>query len=294
MQADAAGNAANASLMGTQQGINAQRAQQGLAQGYQQPFYNTGLQANSRLSALLGLGGGNGNAMQWAMGAGLDKFKADQGIGEGWAPDAATFARIAAGAPEEIKALDAVGPDSGSLMKKFTSADLAADPVYNSGLQFGLDQGTQGINNRAVAQGGYDSGATLKALTRFGNDYGSTKANESYNRYTQDQTNIYNKLAGISGTGQVAAGQVQAAGTNAANNISDLYTQGGNARAAGIVGGANAWGGAAQNVAGAANNAYNNYNSNQTLQALLKKYNGGGSSGSSSIIDSGNANGFFS
>lgn len=67
--------------------------------------------------------------------------------------------------------------NSGQFARKFTQDDMNADPVYKSGLQFGLDQGTQGINRQAAAGGNFLSGATLKALTRFGNDYGSTKAN---------------------------------------------------------------------------------------------------------------------
>lgn len=163
------------------------------------------------------------------------------------------------------------GTDSGSLLRKFNSTDLNADPVYNSGLEFGAKEGADGINARAIATGGYDSGATLKALTRFGNDYGSTKANDSYNRYNTDTTNIFNRLSGVSGTGQTATNAVTAAGTNMANNISNDITGAGNARAAGIVGGANAWGGALSGVSG----AINNYQNNQTLQALLNRNSGG-------------------
>ena len=102
---------------------------------------------------------------------------------------------------------DPAGPQTGefgSLTRKFNANDLANDPVYNSGLKFGLDQGTGALNQRAIANGSYDSGATLKALTRFANDYGSTKANESYNRFNTDNTNTYNRLAGVSGAGQTA------------------------------------------------------------------------------------------
>lgn len=158
-----------------------------------------------------------------------------------------------------------VRADAGDLARNFTMADRDADPVYQSGLQFGLDEGRNAINARAIGAGGYDSGATLKALTRYGNDYGSTKANESYNRFNNNQSTIYNRLAGVSGSGQTATNQVQAAGTNMANQVSDLYGQGANARAAGIVGGSNAWGSAAQGI----NSSLNNYNSNRTLQALL-------------------------
>jgi len=163
--------------------------------------------------------------------------------------------------------LDA-GEGSGSLTRKMTQADIDADPVYQSGLKFGLDEGTKAINNRAIAGGGYDSGATLKALTRYGNDYGSTKANESYNRYTADNTGIYNKLAGVSGAGQNATNQVQAAGTNAANSVSGSLNDAGNSRAATIIGQGNAW----QDAIGGITNSVNADAENRRLRALLRQY----------------------
>jgi hypothetical protein len=117
----------------------------------------------------------------------------------------------------------------------------------------------------------YDSGATLKALTQFGNDYGSTKANESFNRYNAQNDSIFNKLSGVSGTGQVATQQVGAAGANMANNVSGSIEGAGNARAAGIVGGANAW----NNAIGGGFNAYNNYQQNDILRKLLSRGGGG-------------------
>lgn len=126
-------------------------------------------------------------------------------------------------------------PAYGSLLRKFSAADLNADPVYQSGLQFGLNEGVKGLNRQAAAGGNFLSGAALKALTRFGNDYGSTKANESYNRYTNDQTNTYNKLAGISGTGQTSAAQIASQGAQVAQSIGNNAIAGGNARASGYI-----------------------------------------------------------
>jgi hypothetical protein len=139
------------------------------------------------------------------------------------------------------KTAPADDPSFGSLTRRFSASDMAADPVYNSGLQFGLDQGTQGINRQAAAGGSMLSGATLKALTRFGNDYGSTKANESYNRFNTDQNSQYNKLAGLSGAGQQATNQVSAAGQNMANNISQSQQGVGNARGSAYLSQGNAW-----------------------------------------------------
>lgn len=160
----------------------------------------------------------------------------------------------------------------GDLTRDFTMADRDADPVYQSGLQFGLDQGSSAINQRAMSGGAYDSGATLKALTKFGNDYGSTKANESFNRFNTNQGNKYNRLAGISGAGQQAVNQVGAQGMSAAQQTGELQTQAGNARAAGIVGGANAWGNAFQG----ANQGYENNQMRNSLKDLISgnKYRG--------------------
>jgi hypothetical protein len=164
---------------------------------------------------------------------------------------------------------------SGDLTRKFTTADLNNDPIYQTSLQFGADQGRDAINARATAGGMYDSGATLKALTRFNSDYAGTKANESFNRFNSSNDSIFNRLAGVSGAGQVASNQVTTAGMNAANNMGNEITGAGNARAASIIGGANAWG----NAFGTASGALNNYQSNKRLNALIEKmpnYNKGG------------------
>src|SRR5690606_15765425 len=44
-------------------------------------------------------------------------------------------------------------PSYGSLLKSFSADDLANDPIYNSTVNFALDQGTQGINRQAAATG---------------------------------------------------------------------------------------------------------------------------------------------
>ena len=141
-------------------------------------------------------------------------------------------------------------------MRKFSAADMAADPVYNSGLQFGLDQGTQGINRQAAANGSYLSGATLKALTRFGNDYGSTKANESYNRYNNDINSQYNKLAGLSGAGMQATNQIGNATQNLSNNLASSQQGVGNARASGYIANGNTWQNALNSGVSTLKNAY--------------------------------------
>jgi len=125
------------------------------------------------------------------------------------------------------------------------SQPLSVGDVQNEpGYQFGMDQGMTGTSRALGKLYGYDSGATLKGLARFATDYGSTKYNDAFNRLNTDRGFRYNSLAGLAGAGQQAVGQVGSAGSNAATNAGNLTTSGGAARAAGVVGGANAWGNA--------------------------------------------------
>lgn len=128
------------------------------------------------------------------------------------------------------------GPGFGSLMQNFTGADLQNEPGY----QFGLDEGLQGIEQMGRARGMSDSGATMKALLRYNQDYAGTKFNDAFNRNMANRNSIYSMLSGVSNTGANAAGQTAQLGANSANMGANLLMQGGDARASGIVGGANA------------------------------------------------------
>jgi hypothetical protein len=160
-------------------------------------------------------------------------------------------------------------PSYGSLMKHFSIEDFNNDPVTQLGLQFGLDEGTKAINRMANAQGLANSGGTLKDLTKYVTDYIGTKANDSFNRYNTNQTNDYNRLAGVAGTGQTAATQTATLGSNTANNIANLQSGLGNARGAAAIAQGNAY-------SGAANSIGNWFNQNQMLNQINSGYGGGG------------------
>jgi hypothetical protein len=162
----------------------------------------------------------------------------------------------------------------GYLSHDFTLADFEKDPGY----QFRLDEGTKALERSAAARGGLLSGATGKALERYGQDYGSTEYSNAYNRFNNDRTTRFNRLSAVAGTGQTAATTLGSLGANSANTISDLATQRGNARAAGSIGQANAINGGISSLA----DFY-------TQQQYMKKfpnyggstsgYGGGGSNG---------------
>ena len=148
----------------------------------------------------------------------------------------------------------------GDLLKKFTLADFWDDPVTQASYQQGLDQGTKALENMAGARGNRNSGAQLKALTRFSTDYTGNQAAGSQARFVGDQTNLYNRLAGVAGTGQTAANTGVGVGQNTANTIAGLTTAQGNARGAAAIARGNAYGGALQS---AGNTIGNMINANQ-------------------------------
>lgn len=110
------------------------------------------------------------------------------------------------------------------------------DPGY----QFRLSQGRDALESSAAARGLNLSGATLKALVDYGQQAGSQEYGASYNRWNNDVTNRFNRLASVAGIGQTATRDVSQAAGNFGNSLAELSLQGANARAAGQVGTANA------------------------------------------------------
>jgi hypothetical protein len=181
--------------------------------------------------------------------------------------------------------------DSGPAFS-FTGKDLASDPGY----KFGLDQGTQGIERGQAARGNFLSGAAMKELTRFNEDYAGTKFDNAFSRnlssystnlnrrqnewntnragYNQDRQTIYNFLTGQSQIGQNSAAQVGAAGNQTANNVANNITSAGNAQAAGQVAGSNALVSGLNGVANSFNSS-NNLNSAAGWNNLLASQGGG-------------------
>lgn len=154
---------------------------------------------------------------------------------------------------------------------QFDVQKVAEDPGY----QFAMQEGTKALERSAAAKGTLLSGATAKALERYGTDYATTKTGEVYNRnLSQYQTNfdveqanrqnLYNRLAAMAGIGQQASGGLMSAGANMAGNIgsnqlstagnianigmsgaqnaSDYLTSAAAARASGYASGGSIWG----------------------------------------------------
>lgn len=161
----------------------------------------------------------------------------------------------------------------GDLTKKFTLADFWDDPVTKASYQMGLDTGTKALSNAASKNGNLNSGAAMKALTRFGVDYTGGQAAGSQARFVGDQNNTYNRLMGVTGVGQNAAGMGATAGANSATNIGNIMTAQGNAAGASSIASGNAYGNALSGIG-------NNINQQMTLDKII---NGRGSSATGSI-----------
>lgn len=149
--------------------------------------------------------------------------------------------------------------EAGALAKPFTMADYEADPGYN----FRLAEGQKALDRVASAKGKYFSGGAIQGLTDYNQKSASEEYKNAYDRYRQNQNDLYSRLTGVSNTGMTAAGGLASSGANtqqalnnagmnyanqSGNYLTGLGTQlgentigQGNARAAGTIGQGQAW-----------------------------------------------------
>lgn len=127
-------------------------------------------------------------------------------------------------------------PRFGMLTKKFDDTSFKEDEGY----KFRQAEGDKGVERGASARGGLLSGAALKGMERFRQGFASNEYQNAFNRDAQQKNTMYNQLAGISGSGQMATGQLISQGANTASQVGNYMTQAGNAAAAGTMGGYNA------------------------------------------------------
>lgn len=128
----------------------------------------------------------------------------------------APFLNAGTGAVNELAYLEGVGGSAqdgatgaqGSLNTPFTYQDLYKDPSYD----FRLNQGLNSLQASAAARGTLNSGAGLKAVNNYAQDYASQEYQNAFNRYQTQNQNVYSRLAGLAGIGQNAASADQNAG----------------------------------------------------------------------------------
>lgn len=134
-----------------------------------------------------------------------------------------TFSQNGQGANNLIASLLGAGGDP-------SSGRAAFDNFLNStGFQFQLNEGINAINSNAAARGKLNSGATLEATQRLGNDLAR-----------QNFSNFIGQLGGLSGQGAAASGQLASIATGTAAGQAGAVQSGGNAAAASRSNGVNA------------------------------------------------------
>ena len=168
------------------------------------------------------------------------------------------------------------GLDTGgqfSTVPQFT-APTDVTEQNDPGYQFRLQQGEQAIKNAASANGTLFSGATAKGLSDYAQNTASNEYGQVYNRAMQQyqtqlnsQNTLYNRFAGLAGTGQQATQSANQSAQNYANQGSNIYLntgaqQGqyaldaGGARASGYINQGNIWG---QGIGNTANSLLQGY-----------------------------------
>lgn len=106
------------------------------------------------------------------------------------------------------------------------------DPGY----QFRLAEGNKAINAAAAARGMANSGATMKALARYGQDYASSEYDKAYNRQ-------FSRLSTLAGFGNQANTNTANAGGNYGNQVGQNVMGAANAQSASQIAQANAMSG---------------------------------------------------
>lgn len=194
--------------------------------GFQQPFYQTGLAANNRINALLGLSvpqqpqqapmGGQmvGQPMMGYQGGGRQGYPTDFRFNEnpmigdyGYQPDVYGYqgGQQATAAPQTNALADA--------------QNAFGDWRDNTGYQFRFNEGIRAIDAGAPIR---NSGATLKARAQYGQNIGSQEFYNYLGALTGQQnvgTGAANALSGVNSTYANNAGQIaQQQGQNLANS----------------------------------------------------------------------------
>ena len=111
------------------------------------------------------------------------------------------------------------GQDALQMQQRFLAGDFSgfqASPDY----AYALQEGFQGLDRGAAAAGGLWSGGADADRIRLGQGLA-----------TQNANNYWNRLAGLSNTGQTTASQLGSFGANAASNIGGYQMNAANARA---------------------------------------------------------------
>src|SRR6185369_2172550 len=127
--------------------------------------------------------------------------------------------------------------DGGYYSHQFGPEDLKTNLAPN--YEFMRKQGSDAATNLANAAGGI-GGNTIQAISKWNQDYAQNAYQQAFQNYNSQRTDIFNRLASISGLGQTAGSAAATGAPQFAAGIAGTITGAGNANAAGLVGAGNA------------------------------------------------------
>lgn len=142
--------------------------------------------------------------------------------------------------------------------------EVQLDPGY--GFRFG--EGMKALERSAAARGGLLSGSMLKGAQRYGQEMGSQEFQNAYARAMDQRARVTNVLSGIGGIGPTAARTIGGAAQDYAQGAGQAIQMGGQARASGYIGRANALNQALSGMVGAFGQSQNGL-SRQSLDQIL-------------------------
>jgi hypothetical protein len=292
--ADAAGNAADIQAQGAQAGIEEQRRQFDVTQGNLQPFQQAGVSALEQQRILLGLGGTPEQDPNLDRRADLQSQIAAleaQGGAQTTAPSnistpgfnetslernqrQSRMRRSGGGAVNQaVSAFEnnRAGERAGDLQR--LRSELSGIPDFNPsqvsaqeqqqqafaafnespGQKFMRDRAQKNLLRNSSAIGGLGGGNVRSALVEQGVGFAQ-----------QDYNNQFARLGQIAGQGQAATTNLGQFGAQSAGNIANLNVAGSEARASGILGGAQARSNTVNQIAGLGGLALGAFNQPQT------------------------------
>jgi hypothetical protein len=199
------------------------------------PYTDMGRNASRKLSELLGIADPEGYAprpelqdfVEQVRKEHFDKYGKDYGRNSNIANQTvhaknlydAAMQKWQAG-KEAYEKANPVDESKATLLKNFSNEDFVKDPGY----EFRMAEGEKGIQRQLAKMGGFNSGAALKAIDRYNQDYASNEFSNAYNRDAANKARTFTFLSGSAGQGLQAAGAGIGANTNAANNNSQIQS----------------------------------------------------------------------
>lgn len=206
---------------------------QAAADANSRPFIDTGVAANALLADYLGIGLPDGFRAKPTLQQAQDeirkkhfqRFGSDYDRNSNFGGQAtraqALYEQNLAEWEKDLASHQEQNPDSmgdGRLLKQFTNEDFVKDPGYN----FRLSEGEKGVDRALAARGGRESGAALKAIAKYNQDFSSNEFQAAYNRDALDKNRTYSFLSGQSAQGLGAAQGNNALAANVASNSASI------------------------------------------------------------------------